>query len=248
MDKTNILRVAVCEDYPSDAALMEKTIEECGIPSEVRVFKSAEAFLEVYRGEAFDVIFMDIYLGLGAMKGIEAAKSIRETDPNVVIAFVTTSLDHTLESYRLSAFKYLEKPVTKDAVRETLEYALLKRKRAPAVTLKTSGGKEENIPLDSILFLESRGHTVEVHTSSGLIVTNQTTNLEEIGKMLPTPQFLRCHRSYLVNLDHVMKVDRELHVFVMKSGGYAHIRRGYLPKYERELDGWFLYKAGRDDI
>ena len=242
----NKLRAAVCEDAPSDAARLAGIIEECGIPVDVCIFESGEALLETFRPGMFDVVFMDIYLG--GMRGIEAAGRIRETDPGVVLAFATTSLDHTLESYRLNAFKYLEKPITKDAVRETLEYALLKRRNGPFIALKTSGGREENIPLDNILYLESRGHSVDVHTFSGIITTSRPARLDEMEKLLPQPQFLRCHRSFLINLDHVVKADRELHVFVMKNGGMAGIRRGHLVKYERELDGWYLYKAGRDGV
>jgi len=240
----NKLRAAVCDDVPSDAARLAGIIEECGIPADICIFESGEALLETFRPGMYDVVFMDIYLG--GMRGIEAAGSIREADPDVVLAFITTSLDHTLESYRLGAFKYLEKPITRDAVRETLEYAQLKRRASPLITLKASGGRKENIPLVSILYLESRGHAVEVHTFSGVITTSQSGHLDEIEKLLPQPQFLRCHRSFLINLDHAVKVDRDLHVFVMKNGGMAGIRRGYLVKYERELDGWYLYKAGRD--
>jgi len=240
----NKLRAVVCDDMQSDAARLAGLIEECGIPADVRIFESGEALLETFRPGMYDVIFMDIYLG--GIKGTEAVSYIRETDPGVIIAFATTSLDHTLESYRLSAFKYLEKPINKDAVRETLEYALLKRRTGPVLALKTSGGREENIPLDSILYLESRGHVVEVHTFSGVMTTIKPVRLDEIEKLLPRPQFSRCHRSFLINLDYAVKVDRDLHVFVMKNGSMAGIRRGDIVKYERELDGWYLYKAGRD--
>jgi len=241
----NKLRVAVCEDVPSDASHLAGIIEECGIPADICIFESGEALLETFSPGMYDVVFMDIYLG--GMRGIEAAGSIRKADPGVILAFATTSLDHTLESYRLGAFKYLEKPITKDVVRKTLEYALLKRKATPLITLKTSGGREDNIPLDNILYLESRGHAVEVHTFSGVITTSQSARLDEIEKLLPRPQFLRCHRSFLINLDHAVEVDRDMNVFVMKNGQVAGIRRGHLVKYERELDEWYLYKAGRDE-
>ena len=242
----NMLRAAVCDDIPSDAARLTGVIEECGIPAIISVFESGEALLKTFKPGMYDAVFLDIYLE--GLNGIKAADCIRKADSGVVLAFTTASLNHTLESYRLGVFKYIEKPISKGAVKETLEYALLKRRAGPIITLKTSGGREGNIPLGSILYFESRGHAVEVHTFSGIITTSQSVHLDEIERLLPQPQFLRCHRSFIVNLDNIVNVDRDLYVFVMKNGGAAGIRRGYLAKYERELDGWYLYKAGRDDI
>ena len=244
MEKDIILQIAVCEDDPADVALLARHIEKSGIAAELCSFESGDEFLASFCARKYDLIFMDIYMK--GISGVDAVREIRRLDRNAEVAFMTASPDHALESYRLGVSKYLEKPITPDAVKEALEYALLKRRTAPLLTLKTSGGREENIPLDSILYLESRGHAVEVHTFSGVITTSRTARLDEIEKLLPQPQFLRCHRSFLINLDHVVKADRELHVFVMKNGGMASIRRGHLVKYERELDGWYLYKAGRD--
>ena len=244
MSELNSLQAAVCEDVPADAALLVKMVEESGIPTDVRVFESGEALLESFKPGMYDVIFMDIYMG--GMRGVDAASVIREIDPAVVIAFSTTSLDHTLESYRLKAFRYIEKPTRADTVKETLEYARLKRKAAPFITLKVSGGRKENIPLDSILYIESRGHVVEVHTFSGMTATSQSVSLDDMEQLLP-PRFLRTHKSYLVNLDHVVKADRDMNVFVMKNGHRPHIRRGMFGKCEEALKLRLIEIARRDD-
>ena len=245
MDVTKKLRVAICEDVPDAAAMLAEMVEESGIAADVRVFESGEAFLESFRSGKYDVIFMDIYMG--GMRGVDAASVVRETDPVVVIAFTTTSLDYTLAGYRIKAFRYIEKPVRLDAVRETLEYAIQKRKPGPFITMKVSGGIEENIPLNSILYMESRSHVVEVHTFNGVISTCSPTSLNDIEKLLP-PEFLRCHRSYVANLDHVMKVDHDMNGFVMKNGHLAHIGRGKLGMCESALKRRVIEKARRGDI
>ena len=138
--------------------------------------------------------------------------------------------------------------MTVDAVKDTLEYARLKRRQSPFITLKVSGGKEENIPLDSILYMESRGHIVEVHTFSGMIVTDRSVGLNHMEKLLPQSQFLRTHRIYLVNLDHARKLDREIHAFVVKNGDRADIGRGMFCKCGKALKLRVIEKAERGDI
>ncbi|MEG1269653.1 MAG: response regulator, partial [Oscillospiraceae bacterium] len=104
-------------------------IEKSGIPASCTTFESGEAFLQDYRAEKYDLIFMDIYMA--RITEIETVTAIREIDGAVPIAFVTTSTDHTLKSYRLEALKYIEKPVKKKAVQELLSLAQLKKENTP---------------------------------------------------------------------------------------------------------------------
>jgi DNA-binding LytR/AlgR family response regulator len=191
----------------------------------------------------YDLIFMDIYMK--SLRGIETVEAIREKDENVTIAFTTSSPDHTRESYRLNALKYLEKPVTEKAVRDTLELALMKQKSRPMLTVTEAGGETADVYLDSILYFEHKNHVAELHTASRLIVTSQAARLDEFEKRLPSPPFLRCHRSYLINLAYVREADREKNCFFMKNGDRADIRRGQFPKCKRALDEWRLEQAGR---
>jgi CheY-like chemotaxis protein len=69
MDKTNNLRVAVCEDVKADAEMLAKMIAESDIAADVRIFESGEALLESFKPGMYDVIFLDIYMG--GMRGIE---------------------------------------------------------------------------------------------------------------------------------------------------------------------------------
>ena len=65
-----------------------------------------------------------------------------------------------------------------------------------------------------------------------MIVSSQSARLNEIEKLLPAERFLRTHRSYLVNLDHVRKADREINAFVMENGDRCGIGCGVFDKCE----------------
>ena len=120
----NTLNVAICEDNRLELTYLLNIINESTIPTTCTTFNSGEDFIKDYEVGVYDLIYMDIYMK--GMTGIDTIKTIREVDPNVLVAFTTTSLDFTLESYRLDAIKYIEKPVSKKAVTDLLELALLK--------------------------------------------------------------------------------------------------------------------------
>ena len=144
------------------------------------------------------------------------------------MAFITTSKEHALESYRLKAASYLEKPVKLEDVREVLELVLVKRDSAAYITLLIEG-ENRKIPLEGILFFENQNHAVMIHTQSGVFRTSQTVKLNYIETLLPD-SFFRCHHSFIVNLQAIGSVDKELKVFTMQDGSRVHIRHQSLNK------------------
>jgi DNA-binding LytR/AlgR family response regulator len=233
------LKIAVCEDSYEDAARLSALIGQSGLPAKTESFSSGEAFLAAFSKGKYHLIFLDIYMG--GINGIETAENIRETDKNVMLAFTTRSLDHTLESYRLNAYKYLVKPADSAEVAETLELALAKRERLSADVLTVpAGGETMKIPFDELYYAEVYDHKCFLHTDTGTLGINIA--LDELDRLLPPPRFLRCHQSYVVNLDYVKNieyVDGSGNAFIMANGGRAYIRvkefRKMKTAYEQRL-------------
>lgn len=240
------LRIAICEDAETDADILTSHIKNSGFYYEQRVFESGEAFLRSFQSGAYDLIFMDIYMK--DIRGIETVKAIREIDNTALIAFTTSSPDHTLESYRLGALKYLEKPVSFESVKEMLEFALMKRKNRPFITFTAAGGKQEDIPLDDIVYFEYRDHTVLACLTNRLVTSCRSVKLDDIEKQLPCPPFLRCHRSYLINLNYARRFDKELNAFIMKNGDRADMRRGGYSMYKLELNKWRISEMEKGEL
>lgn len=238
----NPLRIALCEDQAADTVMLLDHIKQSGIASACDTFTCAEELLASFVPGLYDVVFMDIYLEEG-MRGLEAAAHIRESDENVILAFTTTSPDHTLESYRLGALKYLEKPLTLKGVRETLELAVTKR-RSTACIFVLIGGRNTKIPLNSIIYFEQQNHAVIINTITGVLRTSQTIKLCNIEPLLPCPPFLRCHHSYIVNLRYALNIDKALKTFSMKNGGTVYIRRQDLKKATDAYEN-YLFAAAR---
>lgn len=234
------LRIAVCEDSTEEQKMLLAILKQSDIPTETIVFASGEDFLKDYRRGKFDLLLMDIYMG--GMTGVEVVTNIRKTDESLIVAFITTSTDHTLAGYRLNVVKYIEKPVNEKALQELLAFAQLKKENTPRFLLRI-GGKEHALPFEEILFIEQIDHTLYLHLIGGEVLET-TGKLTKIEPQFADQPFFRCHKSYLVNLSHVTELDKWLMVFVMSEGGTVHIRRESMGKAKKAYEA-YLFAAAR---
>lgn len=238
---TNPLRIAVCEDDPQEQEALLSLLQSSPIPTECTVFPSGEALLDIYQPTSFDLLLMDIYLN--GLNGVETVTKIREIDEEIPVAFVTTSLDFTRESYHLSALSYLEKPVQPKELEKLLELARMKKENRPALVLHRSGA-EEKIPLSEILFLEQRARQLWVHLRGGEEI-HVYGKLSTVQPQLVENPFFVSHKSFCVNLSHVQSIDRELRCFVMTDGSNVPIRRESMSRAKKAYED-FLFSRLRE--
>lgn len=215
------LRIAICEDEMAELDNLLRILEESQYPITTDLFHRGEDFLSQFKPFQYDLIFMDIFMD--GLTGIQTIAKVREVDSQVAVAFITTSKDFALESYRLEAFKYIEKPATKKAVVEALQLAQLKQQTVERLVLRTSSNML-SYPIFQILYLEQKGRNLMVHLADGGHVS-VAKKLDEVSQQLEGKNFLRCHKSFLVNLAFVRGIDRELSTFSMEQGDNVHIRR-----------------------
>ena len=215
------LRVGICEDDKDASVRILSMVTDSSERVTVEAFESAEALLDNFYPGKFDLLILDIYLG--EMTGIDALEKIRETDTRVVAAIATTSQDFALESYRLRAARYLEKPVKEEDIRDLLQDVIRKKEAEPHYVGET-GGEKIRVPFDCILFAEQRGKTICLHMedSQELVFRGK---LDEEQKKFPEKYIFRCHKSFLVNLTKIKGIDRELLTFIMLDGQQVHIHR-----------------------
>ena len=235
------LRIAICEDTESDLKRLKGFIENSGISYTLDVFLSGEALIAQFNKGSYDIIFLDVFME--ELSGVETAEKIREVDSLVVIVFVTTSEDFTREGYRLNAYKYMIKPIIKEDVEESLDLAIVKRDRSLEAALEIiSEGKAVSIPFNDIVYVESRDSRSYVIASSGDEYPT-VTPLDSLEALLTPPRFLRTHRAYIVNLDHVDDVDDD---FIMDNGNVAYIRVKDQRRIKNKYDDYLFSKVRSD--
>lgn len=236
------LQLALCEDDKEEQKRLTGLIQTGPLQVHVIAFCSGEAFLQGYKPGMFDMVFMDIYMG--GISGVETVRRLREQEPELPVAFVTSSQDHALDGYRLRVAKYIEKPVTQKDIDDAVLFAA--QRQAQASLEIVLQGKKLSLPVNRLSFVEQRAHYLLFWFQGG--TTSQARGrLDELEPQLAGFPFFRSHKSYLANLSHVAGIDPELLMFRMKDGQNVYIRRDRLKKARNVWEDWLFSQARRGD-
>lgn len=202
------MKIAVCEDNIEDMNLICSHIHHyCSsnrFSVEIDAYNCAEDLLKEYPKERYQVIFLDIVMG--GMSGIEAARRIRKVDISCTIVFVTMSEGYSLDAYAVDGAAYVLKPVNAEGMDRALNKCRREfMKSSSFITVSTQKHGAVNIPLNSISYLEVYNKKVIFHLGAKTITTMRMT-LDEIEGKLGGDPFLRCHRSYIVNMNKAISL------------------------------------------
>ncbi len=236
------LRLAICDDLPEEREKLLALLEQAPIATNCTQFGSSEELLEAFRPGKFDLLLMDIYMD--GMTGVEAVQKIREMDDAIPIAFTTTSTEHTLESYRLSVLKYLEKPVRQKDINDLLHLVKLQRDSAPRLAIRQNGAAQR-LPLSELLCLEQKGHHVVLSRKDGSVL-QLYGKLSDLLPQLEGQPFFCPHKSYCVNLAFVRRINEEYQCYKMSDGKNVPISRTNRAKAKRAWED-FLFAQTRGE-
>jgi DNA-binding LytR/AlgR family response regulator len=232
------LRIAICEDMEKDQDLLLARIRESGISSKCETFASGEAFLEKFKPGMYHLVYLDIYMD--ELTGMQTAAAIREKDGGVMLAFTTTSRDHSFEANKYLSLLYIEKPVTQGMINHTLTLASALRDthKTQILTIAVENGRLD-ISHNDLLYIEVFNHRCMLHLrDERLIMASTSTGIDDLESALPKPPFCRTHRSYIVNLDMVQRTNGT--DFVMKGGGIAYVTQKERRRIYHQYDEWLF--------
>lgn len=233
------LKVAICEDINEDLQKLLSVLRQSSINTDCTVFTSGEELLKVYSKNKFDLLLIDIYMN--GITGIETVSKIREIDKYIPVAFITTSTEHTLESYRLSAFKYIEKPVKQKDIDEILQLADIKKENIPSLIIHKNG-KTEKIPFKDILYIEQQARKVFIYLNDKSII-EVYEKLSAFKSQLEGQPFFCSHKSFYVNLNFVRYIDSDLKCFVMENYKNVPILRQLMNKAKHVYEDFLFAKT-----
>ena len=185
--------------------IIEKWANKSDIDTHINYYHSAEEMLfENNESYPFDMIILDIQMG--KINGIELAKRIRKTDKKVTIAFVSGMADYVFEGYEVQAVRYLLKPIQADKVNELLDHFVAHKSKERKYFILSVFGEKKKIYYDDIVYFEARGHYVVFHLETNTY--EYKYNISDICNELPVSDFIRTHRSYVVNIKYIERVTK----------------------------------------
>lgn len=160
--------------------------------------ESALAALEFLKESSVDLLFLDV--NMPRLSGISFLKSI--SDPPKVI-LTTAYSEYALEGFELDVVDYLLKPFSFERFLKAVNKVSLKESNAgkdPAIVIKADG-KTYRIQTNDILFVESMGDYLTLHTTDQKLTFYKT--MKSFAEELPSASFIRVHKSYLIALNKI---------------------------------------------
>lgn len=213
-----MIRIAITDDSGKEREQIRNMLDIYFPDSETAEFSGGEELLEHFSGDAYDIIFLDIFMG--GINGMETAKKLRAYDDNVKIIFVTTSTDFALESYDVYAYGYLVKPIQEEKFIKLINKlkAEMSVNEEKYYIIKNSQTIRK-ISYNDIEYIESLNTKLYINLTDGerVVIYDKLSNAEEELD----GRFLRCHQSYLVNMDYIADMPED---FIMNSGKTVPVR------------------------
>lgn len=211
-----MIKFAICDDeaFMAEellARLSEYMNEKQLFDYEVSRFSDGRSLLE--SGDDFDLIFLDIQME--QIDGMETARRLRQQESQSLLVFVTVLRECVFEAFEVQAYDYLVKPFEDGRFRRLMDRALqsLSGRTTESILIRR-GTSCKVIWLSDIEYCEVMGRKIYIHQKSKEII-DYYEKLEDLERRVGE-RFFRCHRSYLVNLDHVCGC----------SGGRIRLRGG----------------------
>lgn len=221
------MKIAICEDQAVQVNLLNNKIKKWANDYDIEVsinnFTTAESFLFEWEDyDKYDIIFLDIKLG--KISGVELSNIIREKNKNVDIVFVTGFFKYALHGYKVGALQYLMKPIKISdlyfCLNKTQER--ISNKNDKYMMILETPKKYIKLNCNEIHYCIMFSPYIDIHTSSEKITVRK--KISELEREIPSKYFIRCHRSYIVNLKYVKSITKDS--VVLESGIRIPISRG----------------------
>lgn len=220
------MEIAIIDDNKEDAKLLAGMCSDWSAASQTDIhydrYLNGEEFLQSFVPGKYQLIFMDIYMA--DLSGIDTARIVREQDVECLLVFLTTSREHTWDSFPLHPFDYILKPCTYEQISRVLSEA---GRVLPDIsrTLEMTYGRQKILfSYQELMSLEADGHYVRITSVGRGALRCYTSSFMSLWDTLcQDKRFLLCNRGIIINMDYVEKYTAQ--DFVLKNGQAFPIRQ-----------------------
>lgn len=241
-----MIDIYVLEDNVNQQFRLEKMIEELLAENKwqhrrLELFSEPSHLSELVDETFPQIFFLDLDINGDNTKGIEVAKEIREASKTATIVFVTTHSEFMLLTYRaqVSALDFIDKTDDDAVIKANLQACLKKviEGQVPYLSLNTfifeNNKTKIRIPFEDILYFE----TAETHRLMLVTRTGQRNfygTIKEVKKA--NDRLFQCHKSYLINLDNVIGLDKKEGIVYFTGGKSCYVSKKYMKELKNNLE------------
>ena len=225
----------IVDDEPLAVRLLESYVEKTPDLELMASFTDSINAINAIKTQKPDLIFLDIQMP--NIDGMELAHSLPE---ETRVIFTTAFKEYAFESYEVNALDFLLKPIRYNKFLAAVEKARKLHQQPSALQPQQPNtifirvdNEWRNVTIDQITYVNGMKDYVMFYLDNEPkpLVTHLT--MKAVEEMLPKEKFLRVHRSYIVAVDKIQKVDRNDCIYICKE--IIHIPDGYLQTFRQFL-------------
>lgn len=217
------LRFAVVEDRLPDAQRLESLLRLAfggGQPLVCDHYESGDAFLAAFPSKNYQVVFLDICME--GTNGIETARILRRTDPDLLLVFVTSSPEYVWDAFPVHPFDYLLKPYREEKIFQLADELRRVLFRAEPELEVRIARQQVHLPLRKIQYAMAQNHYVRIVSDDG--ECRAVSTFSQVEQLLRAQEnFIVCNRGVILNMDKVLRLDSDC--FEMLDGTCLPVRQ-----------------------
>ena len=197
------------DDEPLALELLADNISTIPFLHLVAACSNVKDAMKIMQENSIDLIFLDIQL-----PGMTGLNFLRNLQNPPLVVLTTAYSEYALESYEFNVIDYLLKPISFERFSKTINKIVegklfnqptKENEKQPAdhIFIK-SNSKFFKVNFSEIIYVEGMKDYLKIYTADNKLVTHQT--MSEMEKILPSKQFIRVHKSYIIALAHIKSI------------------------------------------
>ena len=231
------MRIAICDDDPVFTEIDRRELlhffDEKQMECRISTFQNSSE-LEAYMSEhPLDLVFMDIVLE--EESGIDAAARIEKLQPDCMLAYCTNYLEYATEVYETRHCYYLLKENFAEKLPNVIRIVLKENEAEKQKICVKSNSTRRVIYLENIMYAERNGKKTILHLNDGALV-EIGEKISELAEMLDSPEFVRCHNSFIISMTRMKKYSRQK--IERENGAEIPISRPYINIVKDAFADW----------
>lgn len=200
------MKIAICDDDRSFSEILKNKIENVftseNLNFNVSIYNNGMGLIDSV--SQYDLIFLDVEMPY--VSGEEIARRIVVSNCKTLVVFVTNHDDFVSPSFKYRPFGFIRKDKLDFELQETVLNLKEYLSDNTSVFLFENQGKTISVKFHEIVYIEVFGHYTTMHTTTQNFEVSKT--LSAVEKQLGNRGFVRTHKSFLVNCDHIFSVEK----------------------------------------